>query len=72
MTVPCRNGEADWQCQFWVGIAIGVPYVYMPHVLQPVAPQLAQELPVPATGADTPASFLEKQAKVDNLRLAEL
>ncbi len=43
---------------------------YIPQVLQPVAPQLAQELP--PTGEGTPLSSLEKQAKVDNTRLALL
>ena len=44
----------------------------MPQVLQIEAIQLVQELPVPAREVDSPASFLEKEAKVDNLRLAEL
>jgi hypothetical protein len=35
-----------------------------------VAPQLVHELPVPAMGADTPESLLEKQAKVDRTRSA--
>jgi hypothetical protein len=36
------------------------------------APQLAQELPVPDMGVDSPASPLEKQAKTDSLRSAGL
>jgi len=41
-------------------------------VLQLVALQLAQELPTPARGVVSPASFLEKEAKVEIIRLALL
>jgi hypothetical protein len=43
----------------------------MPQVLQPEELQLPQP-PVPARGADSPAAFLEKEAKVDSLRRAVL
>ena len=33
--------------------------------MQLVAPQLAQELPVPASGAISPFSFLEKEAQAE-------
>ena len=41
-------------------------------MLQLEVPQLEQEPPVPAMGADSPDSPLEKQAKVDILRSAGL
>ena len=44
----------------------------MPQVLQLLVPQVAQELPVPATGVVSPPSSLEKEAKVDNIRSALL
>jgi len=41
-------------------------------VLQLVALQLAQELPVPARRVVSPASFLEKEAQVEIIRSAFL
>jgi len=38
--------------------------------LQLVAPQLLQELPVPARGILSPASFLEKEAQAEIIRSA--
>jgi len=39
---------------------------------QLAAPQLAQELPVPAMGAVSPLSLSEKEAKTENIRSALL
>ena len=48
------------------------PPGYEPQVLQLVAPQLAQELPVPATEVDSPDSPLVNEAQVDIIRAAVL
>ena len=42
----------------------------MPQVLQLLVLQVPQALPVPAMGAATPPSSLEKEAKEDNIRSA--
>ena len=41
-------------------------------MLQLVASQLLQELPVPARGVDSPDSFLEKEAQAEIIRSAPL
>ena len=49
-------------------IMVPVPSYEGPQVLQLEAPQLLQELPVPATRVDSPASFLEKEAQAEIIR----
>jgi hypothetical protein len=56
-----------------VGIAITyLPPAQRPQVLQLEAPQLAQELPVPAMRLVSPLSFLEKEAQAEIMRSALL
>jgi len=42
-----------------------LPSVYPPQLLQLEDPQLLQELPVPATGAEAPEASFETQANLE-------